>query len=53
MIIDFVTKLAQIKVAKDAKNPWDFSCKGNEIRRKNLEGYLNAMRKQKHDVLLV
>lgn len=53
MIKSFVTKLAKTQAPKDAKNPWDFSRKENEIRRRNLEGYLEAMRTRKPEVLLV
>lgn len=53
MIAQFVQKLANTKAPKDAKNPWDFSQKGNAIRRKNLEGYLREMAKRKPSVLLV
>jgi hypothetical protein len=53
MIEDFVRKLSKTKVAKDAKNPWDFSRRENIIRRKNLEGYFTAMEKLKPSILLV
>jgi len=53
MIKDFIHKLANTEVADDAKNPWNFSRKENEIRRKNLEGYFNAMAKLKPQILLV
>ena len=48
-----VRKLSKTKAPKDAKNPWDFSCKGNAIRRKNLEGYFAKMAEIKPSVLLV
>ena len=53
MIKNFIQKLTTTEVAGDAKNPWDFSRKKNEIRRKNLEGYFSAMAKLKPSVLLV
>lgn len=49
----FITKLARTEAPKDAKNPWDFSLPGNEIRRKNLEGYFAHMQKRAPNVLLV
>ncbi len=49
----FVEKLAKIRAPKDARNPWNFSVNTNEIRRKNLEGYLNKMAGLKPNVLLV
>ena len=53
MIREFIHRLATTKVAKDAKNPWDFSRKENEIRRKNLGGYFDAMAKLKPSILLI
>jgi hypothetical protein len=43
MIKKFVNKLSKTKAPKDARNLWDFSSSTNAIRRKNLEGYFNAM----------
>lgn len=53
MIKKFVNKLSKTTAPKDARNLWDFSNDGNAIRRKNLEGYFNAMQKLKPKVLLV
>lgn len=48
-----VDELSNTKAPADTKNPWDFSCPGNVIRRKNLLGYFAKMRERKSRILLV
>ncbi len=49
----FVARLASTRPLKHSRNPWDFSRKGNEIRRKNLIGYLTRAKNNTSHTLLV
>jgi uracil-DNA glycosylase len=52
-IDSFIEGLAKTKPTKHAVNPWDYSKKENEIRRKNLKAYLLILLKNNSSVLLV
>lgn len=49
----FISDLANTKASEDAKNPWDYTRSSNEIRRKNLEGYLTRMSLLEPKVILI
>ncbi len=52
-ISEFIEDLARHPLTPNVKNPWDYSCQENEIRRRNLLGYFKKMYELKPTTLLV
>lgn len=52
-INEFIHDIAKHPLTPNVKNPWDYSCPENEIRRKNLLGYFKKMYTLKPTILLV